>query len=346
MWELSADNVVDYLNRTGRLRPGSTATAQPLAWGVSNLVLRVEPDDQPPLVIKQSRPQLRTKVDWFSRCERIYREAEVLRALLPVLPPGAVPQVLFEDRENFVLALEAIRPDHAVWKQRLLEDRLDFDVADRLGGYLGLIHRETAGRPDVLPDAADWSLFDELRIDPFYRWIARVHPSIDSAINDLIEEMNRHRVCLVHADFSPKNVLVHVDGVTLVDFETGHYGDPAFDLGFFLSHLLLKSLRSNDQRVDWRRLVTAFWSRYRKIVDATGQTTVSSTATTARAVRHLAGCLLARIDGKSTVDYLRDPWQPVAVRQTTLRWLADPPPTLDHALDDFFTRTPAPGLPE
>ncbi len=341
MFELSADNVVKYLIRTGRLAAGTAATAQPLAWGVSNLVLRVEPVDQPPLVIKQARPQLRTKVEWFSRCERIYREADVLRALLPVLPAGAVPHVLFEDREHYILALEAIRPDHVVWKQSLLEGRLDFDVAKRLGEYLGLIHRETADRPESLPDANDWSLFDELRIDPFYRWIARVHPLIATAVNDLIDDMRRHRVCLVHADFSPKNVLVHGDGVSLVDFETGHYGDPAFDLGFFLSHLLLKSLRWGAPLTDWRRLVTVFWSCYRVTVDGGGRHTVSSTATTSRGVRHLAGCLLARIDGKSTVDYLTEPWQPEFVRNVTLRWFANPPLTLDHALDDFFTRIPA-----
>ena len=45
----------------------------------------------------------------------------------------------------------------------------------------------------------------------------------------------------MHADFSPKNLLVFPGGLMMVDFETGHYGDPAFDLGFFLSHLVLKA---------------------------------------------------------------------------------------------------------
>jgi len=44
--------------------------------------------------------------------------------------------------------------------------------------------------------------------------------------------MSAHRICLVLADFSPKNILITDQGIHLVDFETAHYGDPAFDLGF------------------------------------------------------------------------------------------------------------------
>lgn len=333
--ELTAANVGDYLAGRYGLTARTPVSATALAWGVSNLVLRVDIAGQPSLVVKQARPQLRTKIDWFSRCERIYREADVLRALAAILPPGVIPRVLFEDRPNFVLGLEAIRADHLVWKQLLLENQRDEALAARLGEFLGVIHRETAGRRDILPDPEDWSLFDELRIDPFYRWIGRVHPQIADNMHDLIAEMSQRRVCLVLADFSPKNVLVHPDGVSLVDFETGHWGDPAFDLGFFISHLLLKSLRWPDDALGWQRLITAFWNQYRQTVDA-GPPRVTSGSTSPRSVRHLAACLLARIDGKSPVDYLTEPWQSPFVRQTTLHWLSSPPPTLDHALDDFF----------
>lgn len=336
--ELTPETLADYLVHTGRIEPSAGVVVTPLAWGVSNLVLRVDRPAGPSLVVKQSQPRLRTRIDWFSRCERIYREADVLRALTPFLPAGMVPQVLFEDRANYVLGLEAIRADHAVWKPTLLAGELSLDVAATLGHTLGTIHRETAEIPACLPDAADWSLFDELRIDPFYRWIARVHPAIAPAIQQLIADMERHRVCLVHADFSPKNVLTHPDGVSLVDFETGHYGDPAFDLGFFLSHVLLKSLRWPQRRTDWQALIATFREHYRSTVDVGPSLAVSSTATTARGVRHLAACLLARVDGKSPVDYLTEPWQTEFVRQITIRWLLTPPPTLEHAVDDFFAR--------
>lgn len=336
MWDVTPDSARDYLVQTGRLAAAASATITPLAWGVSNLVLRVECSDGPAFVLKQSRPQLRTKIEWLSRCERIYREADFLRAIGPLLPSGAVPQVLFEDRPNYVLGLSAIRADHVVWKQALLEGRLDPVVAATLGRLLGTIHRATALRPELLPDAPDWSLFDELRIDPFYRWIARVHLALARPIDALLADMARHRACLVHADFSPKNVLVHPDGVSLVDFETGHFGDPAFDLGFFLSHLLLKSSLQPARWVAWRRLIGAFWDAYRDtFASGDADLVVTPSATSPRAVAHLAGCLLARVDGKSPVDYLPPPTHQPLVRAVALRWFERLPPTLDHALDDF-----------
>jgi 5-methylthioribose kinase len=358
MWLLSADNALEYLVQSGHLPAGTTATVSPLAWGVSNVVLRVDPVGRSPLVVKQSRPQLRTKIEWLSRCERIYREADMLRALEPRLPAGTVPAVRFEDRPNFVLALEAIRADHVVWKQWLLEGRTDEPIAARLGELLATIHGSTVGQPELLPDAADWSLFDELRIDPFYRFVARVHPDLAPAIDALLASMAAHRVCLVHADFSPKNVLVHADGVSLVDFETGHWGDPAFDLGFFLAHLLLKSLRQSDTG-SWRRLIDRFWESYQQALQAgNSPAVIDPDATSHRSVLHLAGNLLARIDGKSPVDYLvtrsplapreeggfppaeREGYLPAFVRSIARRWLLAPPATLTAAWDEFLTTRP------
>jgi len=341
MWELTANNAVEYL-RTHKVWPSAVeATATPLAWGVSNLVLRIDCPSQPSLVLKQSQPQLRTRIEWLSRCERIYREADMLRALGPRLPKGVIPQILFEDREHYVLGLEAIRADHVVWKPALLAGQLDLSVARTLGHYLGTIHRDSAGRTDWLPDAADWSLFDELRIDPFYRWIARIHPALTAAVADLLAEMEAHRLCLVLADFSPKNVLIHADGVSLVDFETGHYGDPAFDLGFFLSHILLKSLRWPKQALAWQALVLEFWNSYRNTVDDGPGSRIGSQATSARAPKHLAACLLARIDGKSPVDYLPEPWQQNFVRQISCAWFDAAPATLEHAWDHWFALLPS-----
>jgi tRNA A-37 threonylcarbamoyl transferase component Bud32 len=362
MIELSADNALAYLQQTSRLPAGTSARVSPLAWGVSNVVLRVEPDGHPALIVKQSQPKLRTKIEWRSRCERIYREADVLRAYGTILPVGAVPKVLFEDRENFVLGLEAVRADHVVWKQALLERRLDGDVAETLGRYLAWMHARTWERRDLLPDADDWSLFDELRIDPYYRWLARRAPEMGETIDDLIDEMADHRVCLVHADFSPKNVLVHADGVTLVDFETGHYGDPAFDVGFFLAHLVLKTLRQRERAAEWMQLVARFWSTYLRAFDEEssgerrgvsppcvralpetpgankhgGLTPRRSPGISQRAVRHLAACLWARVDGKSPVDYLHDPADQEFVRGLARRWVTTPPERTEHALAEVF----------
>lgn len=301
MWEITADTAADYLRRMQRIPAEGAVAILPLAWGVSNCVLRIEPESAPPFVLKQSRSRLRTVDPWFSRLDRIFREAEVLRWLSARLPPGVVPQPLFEDRENFVLAMEAIRPDHVVWKQLLLEGQVDLDLARQLGELLGTIHAESAAMRDELAGWRDREVFEELRIEPFYRRLITRHPEVAPALERLIAETFDCAICLVHADFSPKNILIHPDGFSLVDFETAHLGDPAFDLGFFLSHLLLKAVHRHPDSGPLLDVARAALEGWRQRVRDTEQTAPELSA---RGAAHTAACLLARIDGASPVDYL------------------------------------------
>jgi 5-methylthioribose kinase len=305
MWEITADTATDYLRRTQRIPAEKAVTIIPLAWGVSNCVLRVEAESALPFVLKQSRSRLRTVDPWFSRLDRIFREAEVLRWLSARLPPGVVPQPLFEDRENFVLAMEAIRPDHVVWKQLLLEGAVDLGLARRIGGLLGTLHAESAAIGDELAGWQNREVFEELRIEPFYRRLITRHPEVAPALERLIAETFDCAICLVHADFSPKNILIHPDGVSLVDFETAHLGDPAFDLGFFFSHLLLKAVFHHPQSgplLDVARVALTGWRE--RVKQSANAAELTSPDLSERAAAHTVACLLARIDGASPVDYL------------------------------------------
>jgi aminoglycoside phosphotransferase (APT) family kinase protein len=104
---------------------------------------------------------------------------------------------------------------------------------------------------------------------------------------------------LVHGDFSPKNLLIGPAGPVILDAECAWYGDPAFDLAFVLNHLLLKGV----WRPQWRaRYVTAFAA----LADAyLGHVRWEPRdAVEARTAALLPGLMLARIDGKSPVEYL------------------------------------------
>ena len=325
----------------------SNTRVSELAWGVSNIVLRV---DAPSLsfVVKQSRKQLRTPIDWFSQLERVWRETAVLRALNEILPAGVVPQVLFEDRDNYLFAMEAVEADHLVWKAELLNGRFDDRIAPALAQHLAKIHAyDVTGYPlsDKLAILADRDVFDELRLDPFYRYMAQTIPDLRDVLLDLIETTLKFRpVSLVLADFSPKNILLTKCGPVIVDFETGHLGDPAFDIGFFLSHLLLKVIYQHakfgpDRARELMRIIDCFWAEYangikssaaawlldgnggrksrdRKSRDRKGHPESTGSPTFERqCVRHLAACMLSRIDGKSRVDYLTIDSQKQLVRE-------------------------------
>jgi 5-methylthioribose kinase len=324
---LDAVELPDYLRTRRLLEADEACRIEALSGGVSNVVLRVESEERPAFVVKQSRERLQTAAPWFSRLDRIFRETAVMAAVRPLLPDGAIPAILDEDRENYAYTMQAVDAAHVVWKRELLAGRLREEIAVRLAEYLSTIHGRTAGVGAIAEQFADWEVFEQLRVDPFYRHVARVHPELNSRISNLIDEMSQNRVCLVHADFSPKNVLV-VDrreaavgsepqlDVTLIDFETGHYGDPAFDLGFFLSHLVLKGARSGADLGGFLRLIEIFWTHYQTGIGALAEAAgFEPRDLERRSVAHLAACALARIDGTSPVDYLCEPADRQAVRE-------------------------------
>lgn len=326
MLEIDPNNALAYLHDQGWLDRRIAARVELLAWGVSNAVLRVTPELGEAFVIKQSRAQLRTKNPWFSRLDRIWREIDVMRLLQPLLPEGVIPRVLFEDRGDYAFAMQAAPAEHVVWKQLLLDGHADICVAGTLGKYLAAIHRQTAQRPDLQSRFGDTQVFAELRVDPFYRRMAQVSREAAPHIERLIAEMFATAVCLVHADFSPKNVLIAGERIVLVDFETGHYGDPAFDLGFFLSHLLLKSVRHADRFAEYTALTDEFWRTYLAgISELAHLSPFAPHEIIRRSTGHLAGCMWARIDATSKIDYLAEAQQP-AVRKFCQSLFFDPPP--------------------
>ncbi|HWE35086.1 MAG TPA: phosphotransferase [Isosphaeraceae bacterium] len=303
MRAIEAGDVVEYLREKGRIPRAKAARAEAMGGGVSNVVLRVEVEGEPPFVVKQARERLRTEMLWVSRLDRIWHETAALELLAGLLPTGAVPRVLFEERDDFLFAMEHAPAGAVPWKQELLDGRADPEVARRAGAILGAMHAATAGQPALAAaPLSETDLFDQLRIDPYYRTAARAHPDLATTLDALIASMAVPGPTFVHADFSPKNILVHDDGLMVVDFETAHAGDPAFDLGFFTSHLILKALRAGPGVGSYLDLARAFLDSYRDRSCAGIGDDLER-----RSVRHAAACVLARVDGKSPVEYLDVP---------------------------------------
>jgi 5-methylthioribose kinase len=326
MLELTPLNVLDYVRARDWVGPGP-ARAEPLGWGVSNAVFRVETADQL-LVLKQSRPQLRTRDAWFSDLERVFREQEVMEVLGPLLPPLTVPRILHSDRENYVFAMSHAPREARVWKESLLAGEVDQAVGALAGTILGKMHELTARKKGNLAAWGDATVFIQLRVDPFYRRIRERRPEVAPVVEGIVTRMLSIRNALCHGDYSPKNILTHSRGFTLVDYETAHLGDPAMDLGFFLSHLVLKAVRNLSLRQQFFELTRSFWHGYaaevlfRPIAEFE-----------ARGIEHFGVCLLARIDGTSPVDYLPEEPRREAVRRLGRKVLLDQPRRWEDVLE-------------
>jgi aminoglycoside phosphotransferase (APT) family kinase protein len=311
---LTATNAVEYLRSRGHLAPGESATAGELSGGVSNMVVHIARSGGDDLVLKQVREQLNVAEPWYCSVDRIWREVEVLRHCASLLCDirtdvafhVKVPRLVFEDRENYLYAMTAAPADHVVWKHELLSGKARQHVASACGTLLGTLHARSWHDRSLAKQLDDRQFFFDLRLDPYYRQIAGVHKELSTDIERLIDSVCSERRCLVHGDFSPKNLLVNEDRLMLIDFEVGHYGDPAFDIGFFLSHLTLKACYHAPRDAPFFDLIDSFWSGYYDEMTLV----VSSDelqAIIARSIQNFAGCTLARLDGRSKIHYLCEP---------------------------------------
>ena len=315
---------------------GEPVSFERLKGGVSNRVVRVTWADGHSWVVKQALTKLRVTVDWFSSPDRIMVEARALRWLNQLAPKGTTPSLTFEDAGAHLMAMEAIPIDHENWKSVLMSGRVISDHFEQFGSLLGTIHRKSAeSGPELRSAFADTSYFDSLRLGPYYRYAAQQTPEAASFLETLAEETLRHKLSLVHGDFSPKNALVYRGKLILLDYEVVHFGDPAFDVGFGLTHFLSKAHHLGKRRSRLANAAALFWRVYFNEITSLGWNEIEP-----RAVRHTLGCLLARVAGKSPLEYLTVE-EAVRQKEVALQLIVNPPTTIVVLIDRFIQKIEA-----
>lgn len=300
--ELTDALAMEVLQDAGLARGGQNGVdLQPLGGGVSSIVMLAETPGHARYVLKQPRPRFTTKAEWIVPTQRIHVEAAVNHWLEAGLGPGnaRVPAVHHFDQANEVLVTEAAPADWMQWKARLLDGVVEPKRAEAAGYLLRRIHALGDRLTDPRMFRND-ELFDAQRIDPYWRTAAANEPKGAKALAELTK-LFHERSDFVHGDFSPKNLLAgpRAEQLMLVDHEVATRGDAAFDLGFFLTHFLAKTIhlpRERDVLID---AMAAFWSGYgRERLEATDP------EREARTIRYLGAIALARARGKSPLEYL------------------------------------------
>ncbi len=359
---LSPYNLPEYLASRGLAEGGGSLTACELGGGVSNIVLLIEWPNEPDRrwVAKQSLGKLRVKDDWPSDRSRVFREAEAIQALRPLLG-DSVPEVVHVDRESFVLIMTAAPAGSTVWKDSLLAGHVNLAIAREAGRLLARMITAAPAGGALHQRFEDRAVFDQLRIDAYYRTTAARNQDVAGELRQLIADSWAIQTGLVHGDYSPKNMLVPCpphevpspfcthdalvdsgrsrrapnqagtglvrgDQIFLIDFEVVHWGDPAFDSGFLLNHLLLKALHQPRFGPLYIEAAGQFWTALTAGLGSAGGSDFERMT-----VRHLGALMLARIDGKSPVEYINDERTKEQVRRVAKRILLDRPERLEEA---------------
>jgi 5-methylthioribose kinase len=327
---ISPRNFPAYLESRGFSAPGARWSVRELGGGVSNLVLLLESLDHPARrwVAKQSLAKLRVQDDWRSERGRIFQEVAAIQTLGPILGKSCLPEIIHVDRENYLYVMGAAPAGSAAWKDLLLAGQVNPAVARQAAVLLARQINGSRHNATLREKFADQAVFDQLRIDPYYRTTAARQPGVRAAIEQLMQDSSRIRTALVHGDFSPKNLLVRGAHIFLIDFEVAHWGDPAFDSGFLLNHLCLKSFHQPRYAAAYLQAAHEFWSTL--IAALPGEEVAGFERLT---VRHLGALMLARIDGKSPVEYLRDEAVREQVRTFAKGVLREPPKEIAKVLE-------------
>jgi aminoglycoside phosphotransferase (APT) family kinase protein len=272
------------------------APHEELGGGVSSEIWKVGD-----ACVKRALPRLRVAQLWEAPIVRNRYERMWMQTAGAAVP-GAAPRVLaFDDRAG-LFAMEYIAAP--VWKALLRDGHADAAFAGHVGARLAAIHAATAGDPGVAQRFATDEIFYAIRLEPYLVATAKVHPSLGLAA--LAQRTADTKQCLVHGDVSPKNILVARAGPVFLDAECAWYGDPAFDLAFCLNHLLLKCLWVPGARGAFLECFDALAGAYLRGVSFDG--------VEQRAASLLPALLLARVDGKSPVEYLTEEGKTVVRR--------------------------------
>jgi hypothetical protein len=311
--------------------PGGGLTLVPLTGGVSSDIVHIHLKSGAQYCAKRALAKLKVASDWQAPPERNHYEIAWLRRAGAIVP-GAAPVVIGEDRAHGIALLEYLPPDdYLLWKSELLAGRADPDVAVAVADVLGRIHAATLNDPAAAAAFPTDALFDALRLDPYLRFTAGRHPGLSENILAVLAATAGTKLALVHGDVSPKNILVSKrDGhPVLLDAECAWYGDPAFDAAFCLNHLVLKSIHLpalgatllDEARAFARTWLGHFPAALRAGLDA-------------RTAALLPCLMLARVDGKSPVEYLTENTRRI-IRDRAIPFICAPAATLVHLLDSF-----------
>lgn len=280
------------------------AVVSPLTGGVSCETFAVALPDRE-LVVKRALPELKVAERWESDPSRIVAEAAGLD-WFHAISAQHVPSPLAVVRELFGVVLPRAPQPSPDLRHVLLNDPLALrpDLGAQLGTLLATWH--TAD-----PVKARGGLLDEydrlisLRVEPFYRDMAKRWPAYSEVIESAADELLNHSTAVVHGDFTPKNVLVLPQGFWVIDTEVAHIGNPVLDTASMLAHLLLKRIHYREHHAAGLLLQNF----QREFLNALSDSQGSVPPTLGY---HIGIIMGVRVEGRAPVAYLSDSAKAVA----------------------------------
>ncbi len=299
----------------------------PLTGGVSSDIALVDLGTRK-VCVKFALDQLKVLEEWHANVDRNQAEYLWLQFVSSIAPPST-PGLYGNSVELNGFAMEYVE-GHGVylWKAALLEGQPERGEAEKVGTVLGLIHRASDASKPLSKGFQNQKDFYDLRLEPYLVFTATRHPQLAPKIHALVDMLNNHQLVLIHGDVSPKNIMFRQGEPIFLDAECATIGDPSFDISFCLNHLILKAVHIRSSRNNLLTSIKKFWAAYRTQI-----TWEETAALEKRVCALLPALMLARVDGKSPVEYL-DANEQTQVRSLAISLIEKP----EDSLEDLVNR--------
>ena len=285
-----------YLQRKKLLTRGTPIRVMSLSDGLKNRVYYVSGAGKA-WIVKQAHSRAQLKERWWIDRKRIFAEKSCIEILAQFLAPEIIPEVVLEDRTDFILVTTPPPHQSVLWENELADGRIDLQIAVQCGELLATVHNETAGVPEIKKMFREPKAFEQLRIEPHYNYIVNAFPDLKKAIGARSSRLLKEANCLVLADLRPRNVWINNGQLYLVDFATAHYGYPTFDLAFYSADMVVKAMQNSTQKAAYLEAVNVFWNGYFQLASYKGVREVEK-----QAVHDLGCLLLSATDGRQPAN--------------------------------------------
>ena len=312
---IDKDNVAEYVHTRHLLAPPQkgSCTVEELGGGFLNTVLRVSAGDRS-VVVKQALDALRLFPDLEVTTDRIVYETEALKVLNRLFPEGTVPAVLHFDDAYRILVMSDLGKRPSL-ETELERGRVDLAVAERLGGFISSLHRQTWD-DQSLREQFDNEAMQALRYKYCFYFVE--DPELNRVARRLAEAFTETKQALLHGDFWTASVIAAEERVHTFDLEFVNYGHPAQDAGFIMAHYLLHAYNDPRAATQVFDTVERLWDAY-----AVGMGGLLPAATETTALQQAGLEMLFRIDGINQVRYITDDGVKARIREAARPMMLD-----------------------
>lgn len=327
---LPSEEMLQSLQHHGLLKDTEKATFDVLTGGVSSDIWKVNADGRV-YCVKRALSKLKVAANWFAPVERNHYEVTWYNIANKIMP-GSAPLVLAHDDKAMLFAMEYLDPkNYKLWKTELRDGRADAKLAAQAGMILGRIHSKTANDDAVKAHFPRADIFQAIRLEPYLEATAARNRDLEEQLLSLSRRTAEYSLTMIHGDVSPKNILLGPDGPVFLDAECACIGDPAFDIAFCLNHFLLKCIWTPSAAKDFITCFREMSANYLNEVDWENRDTLEE-----RAATLLPGLFLARVDGKSPAEYVKEENDKEKIRRCARGLLFNPTSRLIDVAEAWY----------